>query len=192
MQINPNGWTDADIVVHWLKTVFHHHTKHSKGQFRLLLLNGHISHISIEFIKFCEQMKIIALCLPPHLIYLLQSLDVSVFSPLNKTYKKLVFVKSQYEAMNVIKVEFLDYIQKIRKQTMMTINVMNGWRGADFISYDPQHVLFKLLTPPNVAAVAISTSTIPTISTTVRRIQNAGNALFNHMIPFFRTHVELF
>ena len=90
--------------------MFHHHTKHFKKQFKLLLLNDHINHISIEFIKFCEQMKIIALCLSFHLIHLLQSLNVSVFNPLNKTYKKLVSVKFQYGTMNVIKVEFLNYI----------------------------------------------------------------------------------
>ena len=124
-QINSNGWTDANIIVHWLKTVFHYHTKHFKKQFKLLLLNDHISHITIEFIKFCEQMKIIALCLFSHLIHLLQSLNVSVFSPLNKTYKKLVSVNSQYEAMNVIKIGFLDHIQKIKKQTIKIINVIN-------------------------------------------------------------------
>ena len=170
LQVSPNGWTDADIAVHWLKTVFHYHTKHSKGQFRLLLLDGHTSHISIEFIKFCEQMKIIALCLPPHSTHLLQPLDVGVFSPLNKTYKKLVSANSRYGAMNVTKIEFLDHIQKARKQAMMTTNVMGGWRGAGLIPYDPQHVLSKLLTPPDVAVASISTPTTPT---TVRRIQDA-------------------
>ena len=190
LQINPNGWTDADIVVHWLKTVFHHHTKHSKGQFRLLLLDGHTSHISIEFIKFCEQMKIIALCLPPHSTHLLQPLDVGVFSPLNKAYKKLVSAKSQYGAMNVTKVEFLNYIQKVKKQAMMIMNVMNEWREAGFISYDSQHVLFKLFTSSDVAVVnsTFTTSTTPII---IRRIQNADNVLLNHMIPFHHTHVEL-
>ena len=55
-------------------------------------------------------MKIIALCLPPHSIYLLQSLNVSVFNSLNKTYKKLVFVNFQYGAKNMIKIEFLNQI----------------------------------------------------------------------------------
>ena len=125
LQISSNEWTDANIAVHWLKTVFHHHTKHFEKKCKLLLLNGHINHISIEFIKFCEQMKTIALCLSFHSIHLLQSLNVDVFSSLNKTYKKLISAKSQYGAMNVIKVEFLDYIQKTKKQTMIIINVMN-------------------------------------------------------------------
>ena len=105
--------------------MFHYHTKHFKKQFKLLLLNCHINHISIEFIKFCEQMKIIALYLSFYLIHLLQSLNVDVFSPLNKTYKKLVFANFQYGAMNVIKIEFLNHIQKTKKQTMITINMMN-------------------------------------------------------------------
>ena len=54
LQISSNEWIDANIVVHWLKTMFHYYTKHFKKQFKLLLLNGHISHISIKFIKFCE------------------------------------------------------------------------------------------------------------------------------------------
>ena len=189
LQISSNGWTDTNIIVHWLKTVFHYHTKYFKKQFRLLLLNGYINHISIEFIKFCQQMKIIALCLSFHLIHLLQSLIVSVFSPLNKTYKKLVFVNSRYGAMNVIKIEFLNHIKKTKKQSMISINIMHEWHETNFISYDFQHVLFKLFIFSNFVVVFINTSTISII---VRRIQNAGNVLFNHMIPFFRRHVELF
>ena len=70
-------------------------------------------------------MKIIALYLSFYSIHLLQSLNVNVFNSLNKTYKKLISVKSQYGAMNMIKIEFLNYIQKIKKQTMIIINMMN-------------------------------------------------------------------
>ena len=32
LHVSPNGWTDANIAVYWLKTVFHYHTKHFKKQ----------------------------------------------------------------------------------------------------------------------------------------------------------------
>ena len=71
LQVSPNGWTDAEIGFHWLEHVFHPQTKRTQGIYKMLIVDGHESHISMNFIKFCDQERIIALCLPPHSTYLL-------------------------------------------------------------------------------------------------------------------------
>ena len=50
----------------------------------MLIVDGHGSHISIEFFEFCLSVNIIPCCLPTHSTYLLQPLDVGLFSPLQK------------------------------------------------------------------------------------------------------------
>jgi DDE superfamily endonuclease len=52
----------------------------------MLLLDGHKSHYTLEFIKFYIIKKIILLVLPPHTTHLLQPLDVAIFQPLAKYY----------------------------------------------------------------------------------------------------------
>ena len=69
----------------WLKH-FHEVTKETvkSGAWRLLMVDGHASHITIEFMEFCLTVNIIVYCLPAHFTHLLQPLDVGLFSPLQK------------------------------------------------------------------------------------------------------------
>ncbi|ODM19019.1 hypothetical protein SI65_05636 [Aspergillus cristatus] len=88
---SPNGWTTDAIGLHWLKEVFEPFSKcYSVGAKRLLILDGHSSHLTAEFDSFCKQHVIICLCMPPHTSHLLQPLDVGVFGPLKRAYGKLI------------------------------------------------------------------------------------------------------
>lgn len=84
-----NGWTDNELGMEYLEQHFHPQTKetHSTKGYRILIVDGHDSHVSIKAIKFCITHKIVLLCLPPHSTHLLQPLDVGVFSPLSVYYK---------------------------------------------------------------------------------------------------------
>ena len=52
----------------------------------LLQLDGHGSHLSLEFLLYAKDHHIIVLGYPPHCTHLLQGLDVVVFSPLKYAY----------------------------------------------------------------------------------------------------------
>jgi len=67
--------------------MFEKHTAfYTVGRYCLLILNSHSSHATAEFDKFCTEKNIIPLYLSPYLLYLLQLLDVSCFSPLKHLY----------------------------------------------------------------------------------------------------------
>jgi hypothetical protein len=53
---------------------------------RLLILDGYESYNSKEFKDYCRDNKIVTLCMPLYLLYLLQLLDVGCFAPLKKAY----------------------------------------------------------------------------------------------------------
>ena len=112
-----NGWTDNELGVDWLKRCFEPATaKYLHGDYRLLMVDGHASHISTEFIKFCNEKKIIPLYLPPHTTHLLQPLDVSVFGPLSREYKKQLEAVTRFNVCSIDKVDFLKIIQKQEKK----------------------------------------------------------------------------
>ena len=74
--VSDNGWTNNELGVEWLKH-FNAHTKtHVVGARRLLVLDGHESHHSLEFQVLCKEKNIYTLCMPPHSSHLLQPLDV--------------------------------------------------------------------------------------------------------------------
>ena len=54
LRVSPNGWTDRDIALDWLKDFDLYTKPQTRGKYRLLILDGHTSHVSIPFIKYCE------------------------------------------------------------------------------------------------------------------------------------------
>jgi hypothetical protein len=49
-------------------------------------MDGHSSHVNLEFINYCDQNRILVLILPPHSMHRLQPLDVGLFQPLSTAY----------------------------------------------------------------------------------------------------------
>ena len=89
--VSENGWTTDEIGLIWLKEHFDPYTQgRTVGKYRLLILDGHGSHVTAEFDQYCQQNHIIVLCMPPYSSYLLQPLDVSCFSVLKKSYGSVV------------------------------------------------------------------------------------------------------
>ena len=70
--MSDRGWTDDELCVEWLKHCFEPETAETqKGKYRMLLFDGHGSHITQEVRLFCEEKKIILLYLSNHLTHIL-------------------------------------------------------------------------------------------------------------------------
>eukprot|EP00057_Strongylocentrotus_purpuratus_P008878 XP_011663352.1 PREDICTED: uncharacterized protein LOC105437902 [Strongylocentrotus purpuratus] len=54
----------------------------------LLLVDGHASHVDLHVAEYCQQNEIILYRLQAHTSHIIQPLDLSVFEPLKKAYKK--------------------------------------------------------------------------------------------------------
>jgi hypothetical protein len=87
-----SGYIDSEKSLLWLDHFDRMSRRHQQGVFRLLLLDGHASHINSAFIKSCYDRDIIPFCLPAHSTHILQPLDVAVFQPY-KYYHALVTEK---------------------------------------------------------------------------------------------------
>jgi hypothetical protein len=83
---SPTGWSNDDIGLAWLEQVFDRYTKQRSGRWRLLILDGHGSHVTMEFIKYCDHHRILLIILPPYSTHTLQLLDVVLFKPLSQAY----------------------------------------------------------------------------------------------------------
>ncbi|KIO00325.1 hypothetical protein M404DRAFT_16389 [Pisolithus tinctorius Marx 270] len=72
---SPKGWTDGAIGRLWIED-FDNKTS------CLLLVDGHNSHYTKEFLNYARECNIHVLCYPTHATHIYQGLDVIVFSPL--------------------------------------------------------------------------------------------------------------
>jgi hypothetical protein len=148
IQVSPNGWTDNTIALRWLEHFDHHTATRAVGRKRLLILDGHASHVNYPFVEYCSQHGIIPLCLPPHSTHLLQPLDVGIFSPLAKAYKRGVQRSAIYGAVRINNLDFLREYQQARGT--IPRNIPSAFRGCGLIPLDPTRVLEKVRpkTPP--------------------------------------------
>jgi hypothetical protein len=85
--VSENGWTTDAIGLIWLQKLFGSYTEGRKvGRYRLLILDGHGSHVTAEFDRYCTKHDIIVLCMPFYLSHLFQSLDIACFAVLKRLY----------------------------------------------------------------------------------------------------------
>jgi pyruvate/2-oxoglutarate dehydrogenase complex dihydrolipoamide acyltransferase (E2) component len=157
---SPKGWTDNHLGLLWLREHFEVETaKRQLGEYRLLLLDGHESHCTLEFIEFCSEKKIILLVLPPHTTHLLQPLDVAIFQPLAKYYSNEVVDHSHEKHYWLDKEDFIEYYQNARKKALRESNILSAWRTTGLLPFNPQIVLDKLpnrlTTPPESAQIQL-------------------------------------
>jgi hypothetical protein len=154
LQTSPNGWTSDEIGMDWLMNHFEPYTRaRTVGKYRMLVLDGHSSHLTPQFDQFCSQHDIIPICMPPHSSHILQPLDVSCFAVVKRSYGRLVENQMRLGFNHIDKTDFLASYPKARIETFKEVNIQNGFMATGLVPYDPARVLdklqkFKTPTPP--------------------------------------------
>jgi hypothetical protein len=142
--VSENGWTTNKLGLAWLKHFDAHTKRRTLGGVRLLVIDGHESHDSLEFQQYCKDNKIITLCMPPHSSHLLQPLDVGCFSPLKKAYGRQAENLMRNRITHITKLEFLPCFIAAFKNAITKSNIQGGFRGAGLVPLDAEAVISKL------------------------------------------------
>ena len=153
--VSEKGWTDNELGLEWLTKVFEPYTAPQAAGKRLLLLDGHDSHCTSQFIDFCYEKDIIPLCLPPHSTHLLQPLDIGIFGPLAKAYKKSIENNSRSGGCySIDKRDFLEHYTRASSEAITSDNIASSWAAAGLYPFNPAAVIAKLplrpKTPPEL------------------------------------------
>jgi hypothetical protein len=144
LEVSPNGWTNNQLALAWLDHFEEHSKKHTVGGYRLLIIDGHESHCSVEFQDRCKEKNIILLCMPAHSSHLLQPLDVACFSPLKRKYGDVVSGLARNRTSYISKETFLPAFKTAFEQSFIEENIKAGFRGAGLVPHNPEAVLLKL------------------------------------------------
>lgn len=127
-----NGWTSNQTAIFWLQEIFIPSTQpNNPNEARLLILDGHGSHETTDFMYLCYTHKIYLLFLPPHTSHVLQPLDQSIFGPFKALYKKELGYLDQWVDSTVVgKRNFLACYRKARQAAFTSQNIRSGWRAT--------------------------------------------------------------
>lgn len=137
----PNGFTTNDIGLRWFEQIFLPQTA-AVGRKRLLIMDGHASHVSEEVMLKAHQNSVYILYLPPHSSHVTQPLDVCGFSPVKTRYRKEIEAISHLDdSAPVKKNRFIHTYAKARQEGLTRLTILAGWRGAGLVPYCPRKVL---------------------------------------------------
>lgn len=66
------AYINDEIALDWISHYYIHSKRYQRGRYRLLLLDGHASHKTYEFLSFCLEKDIIPFFLVPHTTHICQ------------------------------------------------------------------------------------------------------------------------
>ena len=109
---------------------------------RILLLDGHGSHVTPEFMQFAHQHRIQLVYLPAHSSHITQPLNLGVFGPLKKRYKNFIIRNAHFDnAAAVKKHKFNTFYAKARNEVLSESLIQSAWRTAGLLPWNPNKVV---------------------------------------------------
>lgn len=171
---SPKGYTDAELALALLED-FHEQTKDKNDKRRLILLDGHISHCSDEFISRCKELEIEGVTYPPHTTHFLQGLDAVPFARLKELWSKERNRLAKLK-VKVTKSNFLEHFSPVFEKCFTEDMVKAAFRRTGVIPFDP-----NAIHPERAFGPSKETSTAldmpPGLATPFRSILNVATSM---------------
>lgn len=145
-----NGWSNNDYGLCWLEQVFDPTTRPSSPRVkRLLIVDGHSSHINMAFIVKCWDLRIVLLILPPHSTHRLQPLDVVLFGLLSLAYSQELnkFQAQSLGLTSMKKRHFLNLFRTAWDRSFTVENIQKAFAKPGIWPFNPQLVLLVITAP---------------------------------------------
>jgi|GraSoi_2013_40cm_1033754.scaffolds.fasta_scaffold13737_1 hypothetical protein len=151
-----SGYTNDRLSIEWIKS-FDRQTKAiacdppkdgeidpSTQKWRMLIMDGHGSHLTIQFVNYCYENWILPYLLPPHSTHLLQPLDVGVFQPLKHHHQVVLEESIRWGGADFDRTEFLACFQDIRQHAFKVGTIRSAWEKAGLVPLNPSRVISQM------------------------------------------------
>jgi hypothetical protein len=136
-----NGWTSNRIAIGWLQEIFLPESD-VNDQPRILIIDGHGSHITTEFMWICKQNSVKLIYLPPHSSHVLQPLDLSCYSPVKSRYRsQIAALATLDDSAPVKKQRFIHCYNLTRAESLTDRVIRSGWNAAGISPWNPSKAL---------------------------------------------------
>jgi DDE superfamily endonuclease len=136
--------------------VFERYTKPKRATTkRLLIVDGHSSHINMAFVDWADSHGIILLVLPPHTTHRLQPLDVGLFQPLSTAYSKGLekVMSSGGGQVSMSKALFYSIFQPAWEAAFTEDNIQHAWQKSGIWPLDSKRILSQVIRPPPISYI---------------------------------------
>ncbi|XP_057311558.1 uncharacterized protein LOC130649317 [Hydractinia symbiolongicarpus] len=136
-EVSDSGWINTELFMTYLKH-FAEHTKPTKDDRVLLILDGHRSHTkNIGLIDFARDNGIEIVSLPPHTSHKLQPLDRTFFKPLKVAFNAACTSWMRLHPARRITIDKIGALFNTAYLKAATIeNAISGFRCTGIFPYD--------------------------------------------------------
>ena len=110
----------------------------------MLILDGYDSHLTYQFVRYCELHKVILLQLPAHSTHFLQPLDVVIFQQWKHWHTEAIDLHIRKGIGDFNRQTFLANLESIRQLTLKSGNIKSAFRRCGFVPFRP-HVILRLM-----------------------------------------------
>jgi len=109
---------------------------------RILIVDGHSSHVAWPVVAYVLNHRIVPYCLPPHSTHLMQLLDIACFRPLERAYRAALqdFIYEHPE-QSLGKQEFWDCLCIAHDQALTMTNILSGFEVSGIWPYCSEKVV---------------------------------------------------
>src|SRR6266480_6801984 len=144
LSVSDSGYINDEILIKTLKHINQFTKLRMKGKYRLLLLDNHECHLSLEFREYCEAEGIIPFTLLPHTTHFLQPLNVGCFQPNKHYHREAVNEATRMGNRDYNRMDFFVDIERIRHQTFKELTIKSAFKKTGIWPFNPEIVLQKL------------------------------------------------
>ena len=102
----------------WLRKIFIPYTRRNLGgkePWKILILDGHASHISDKIFDLAYFNRVILLFFPGHATHVLQPLDLRIFAVLKKKFREMVYTQNSNGELHLSVEDFYRGYNESRK-----------------------------------------------------------------------------
>ena len=142
--VSSSGYSNDFLAVDWLHFFQIHTHNRAHGVPRLLLFDGHGSHLTWQFLHLREQWNIIPFFSPPHTTHIVQPLDGSPFRALNERFRAKNNMIAQWEGDPQGTDFFFREITGVRQQAMKSRTIRKVFADRGIYPFNPVPVIERL------------------------------------------------
>ena len=143
-----NGQTDSKLGYEWLVKDFDAQTKDKAGgHTRVLLMDGHCSHYSLNLLEYAQKNNIIILGYPPHCTHVLQGLDVVCFAKMKTEFRNEIHAFEDSHMRGVGKGDFAGVFGRAYLHAFTPEAVKAAFAATGVHPFNPDVITEKRLQP---------------------------------------------
>ncbi|KIK82136.1 hypothetical protein PAXRUDRAFT_154461, partial [Paxillus rubicundulus Ve08.2h10] len=141
------GWTDGRIGKLWIEDFDNKTHEKANGCVRLLLIDGHNSHYTKEFLDYARDHNIHILCYPAHTTHIYQGLNVVIFGPLKKSWSEEQDQFKSSMGQWVTKQTFISVYGKAHQKVLTPELIRTAFAATGVWPFNPDIVMKEMMAP---------------------------------------------